>query len=186
MFGVEIVSEATLVITKTSKIFNWDGFGLSIRIRGSSLPDSVEKCTISIMASLSGQYTFPKNSHLVSIIYWLRCEPRCKFQRPIIVSIQHCAKSGNTSKLSFVRAFCTQKKLPYAFEQLEGNFTSYSSYGVIELDSFSGLGITQEGSDAREYCASLYRKTTSSGDFCHIVVMDFVIMWNIEAHINVS
>ena len=110
MFGVEIVSETTLVITKASKFFNWDVFGLSIHIHGR---DGVEKCTISIMASLSGQYTFPKNSHLVSIIYWLRCEPRCKFQRPIIVSIQHCAKSENTSNLSFVRTFCTQKKLPY-------------------------------------------------------------------------
>ena len=43
---MEIISEATLVITKASKIFNWDGFGSSIHIRGSSLPDGVlsESC----------------------------------------------------------------------------------------------------------------------------------------------
>ena len=176
-----------MVVTKGSTVFNWEGMGLSISIRSGSLPEDVDQCTISIMASLSGQYEFPENSHLVSAIYWLYCEPKCRFQRQAVVSIQHCAKSENAHKLSFVRASCSQKRLPYTFHKLQGSFVKFTSFGVSALDSFSALAITQEGTDVREYCASLFifdrtRNNTSN----NVVDIHFVVTWNIKAHLRVS
>ena len=121
-----------------------------------------------------------KNSHLVSAVFWIRCEDVREFARPITVEIQHCAKS---SELSFVRAVCSQKQLPYTFKQLlGGTFTSHSSYGVIELNHFSGVGVTQEGSAERQYYSKLFYLSNYLGG--HRI--DFAITWNTEAHINVS
>ena len=140
----------------------------------------MEQCTINIKASLAGQYEFPDNHHLVSAIFWLHCETVHKFTRPITVEIQHCARSENIDKLNlnFVRAVCSQKHLPYTFKQLGGDFTSHSTYGVIELNSFSGLAVTQEGSEDREYCSRLFYLGQS---YCKI---HFVVTQNIEAHLT--
>ena len=108
------------------------------------------------------------------------------FTRPITVEIQHCARSENVDKLDlgFVRAVCSQKHLPYTFKQLGGDFTSHSSYGVIELNSFSGVAVTQEGSEDREYCSRLfYMYSSQEVQDCEI---HFVVTWNVEAHLTVS
>ena len=140
---------------------------------------------ITIKASLAGQYEFPENSYLVSAVIWLCCEPMCKFTKPITVELQHCARSENVADLNlkFVRAVCSQEKLPYTFKQVRGNFTSHSSrtYGLIELDSFSGLAITLEGSEDREYCSQLFYFGQP-----HLCKIHFVVTWNLESHLTVS
>jgi hypothetical protein len=110
-----------------------------------------------------------------------------KFAKPITVEIQHCAKSENANnlKLSFVRTVCSQKQLPYTFKELPGgNFTSHSSYGVIELNNFSGVGVTQDGSEDRKYCSRLFYMHSS-----HEVPVNreihFVVTWNEETHLTV-
>ena len=182
--GVEVCGEMTVVVYSThEQQITWPGYGLRLHIPKGCLPAGMEQCTINIKASLAGQYEFPENSHLVSAIFWLCCEDVNKFTRPITVEIQHCAKLQNVTnlKLSFVRAVCSQKQLPYTFKQLsEGNFTNHSSYGIIELNSFSGVGVTQEGSEDREYCSQLFYLGQPN---CKI---HFVVTWNIEAHLTVS
>ena len=168
------------VYSSRDQQITWPGYGLRLNVPKGCLPAGVEQCTINIKASLAGQYEFSENSHPVSAVYWLRCEDVNKFTRPITVEIQHCAES---LKLSFVRAVCSQKQLPYTFKQLPGgNFTSHSSYGVIELKNFSGVGITQEGSDKRQYYCKLFYLSNYLGG--HRI--DFAIAWNTEAHISVS
>ena len=184
--GVEVCGEMTVVVYSShGQQIIWPGYGLRLNIPKGCLPAGMEKCTINIKASLAGQYEFPENSHLVSAIFWLRCEDVHKFTKPITVEIQHCAKSENVTNLSFVRAVCSQKQLPYTFKQLPwGNFTSHSSYGVIELNSFSGVGVIQEGLTAERH---YYSKLFYLSNYClggHRI--DFIIMWNTEAHINVS
>ena len=184
--GVEMCREMTVTVYSSHyQQITWEGFGLKLHIQEGSLPAGMKQCILQIKASLAGQYEFPENSHLVSAIFWLRCETVHKFTKPITVEIQHCAKSENLSKLSFVKAVCSQKQLPYTFKQLPvDNFTSHSSYGVIELNSFSGVGIAQEGSEDREYCSRLFympltRKVPNQE-------IHFVISWNLEAHLIVS
>ena len=76
----------------------------------------IDQCTIYIKASLAGEYEIPEDSSLVSAIFWLRCEPQCTFTKPITVEIQHCSTKQDLSRLKIVRAFCSQKQLPYKFK----------------------------------------------------------------------
>ena len=182
---MEVCGQITVVVhsSHTQKI-TWEEFGLKLHIDEGSLPAGVHQCSLSIKASLAGQYEFPDNSYLVSAIFWLRCEPMCKFTKPITVEMQHCARRENLAnfKLMFVRAVCSQKQLPYTFKQLGGDFSNHSFYGVVDVNSFSALAITQEGSEEREYCSQLfYLSNYFSG---HRI--DLVITWNTEAHLNVS
>ena len=184
--GVEVCGEMTAVVYSSHyQQITWPGYGLRLHIHKGCLPAGMEQCTINIKASLAGQYEFPENSHLVSAIFWLRCEGVQKFTRPITVEIQHCAKLENVDNLNltFVRAVCSQKQLPYTFKQmLGGNFTSHSSYGVIELNSFSGVGVTQAESEDREYRSRLFY--LNQENICHEI--HFVVTWNTEAHLTVS
>ena len=180
--GVEVCAETTLTVTNSSRNFHWEGYGLTLGIPERCLPAVVEECTITIKASLAGQYEFREGSHLVSAVYWLRCVPRCKFTKTISVEIEHCALKENTAKLSFVRSHCNQEQLPYNFKTLGGRFTDHSSYGYIEVTSFSGLAVTQDGSDERKYCACLYYLQKPR----HYLEIHFVLVWDDEAHLTVS
>ena len=174
-----------VVYSSRDQQITWPGYGLRLNIPKGCLPVGMEQCTINIKASLAGQYEFPENSHPVSAVIWLRCEDvQCKFVKPITVEIQHCAESP---KLNFVRAVCSQKQLPYTFKQLMGgNFTSHSSYGVIELNSFSGVGVTQEGPDERNYLANLLFKEVRGRHTLVILEIFFVIICNTDVHRTVS
>ena len=174
-----------MVVTNDPQSFAWEGYGLKIDIPQGCLPASVKQCTINIKASLAGQYEFPENTHLVSAIFWLCCEPRCKFTVPVSLEIQHCARPENISKLAFVKALCSQESLPYTFRQQQGGrFTNSSSYGVLQLESFSGAGVVQEESEDREYIARLFYQSQKIGSYdIHI---HLVVTWNIEAYLTVS
>ena len=184
--GVEVHGELTVVVYSShDNQITWPGYGLRLHIPKGCLPAGMEQSTINIKASLAGQYEFTENSHLVSAIFWLHCEDVREFTKSITVEIQHCAKPEDITNLdlNFVRAICSQKQLPYTFKPLsEGKFTSRSSYGVIELNSFSGIGITQEGSEDRNYFSKLFYLNSYFGG--HRI--DFAVTWNTEAHINVS
>ena len=109
-------------------------------------------------------------------------QPTCKFTKLVTVEIKHCAKSENV-KMKFVRAVCSQAQLPYTFKPLRkgGDFNSHSSYGVIQVDSFSALAITQEGSVDREYCSQLFYLGQPNSYKIH-----FVVTCNLEAQLTVS
>ena len=182
--GVDACASMTVVINNFSWEWQWKDFGLELYVENGTLPAGIEQCYISINASLTGLYEFPEDNHLVSAIFWFRCEPPCRFAKPITVELQHCAYSHNTSRLSFVKAVCTQKQLPYTFKQVEGgSFNSHSSFGVLKLNSFSGSGITQKGSEERKYLANfLYREEKLRLCF-HLY---FVVTWNTITHNTVS
>ena len=182
---MEVCGEMTVVVHSShAQQITWGGFGLKLDIEEGSLPAGVDQCILIIRASLAGQYEFPDNSCLVSSIFWLRCEPACKFTKPVTVEMQHCARREmvNNTKLMFVRAVCSQKQLPYIFKELGGGFSSHSSYGTVEVNSFSGIAITQEGSEDREYCSKLFYLSNYISGYR----IDLVITWNTEAHLNVS
>ena len=178
------VKKIEVVCSPHGQLITWEEFGLKLYIPDGCLPAGIEQCTLNIKASLSGMYSFPDNCHLVSAVFWLRCEPMCRFTKPVTVEIQHCAKmnvADGLNNLKFVRAICSQKQLPYTFKELGGNFSSHSSYGVIQVNGFSGLAITQEGSEDREYCSLLFYLGKPTSYQIH-----FVVTWNIEAQLTVS
>ena len=187
--GVSVCGETTLVISNSvAQHLEWKSFGLRVSAEEHSLPSGVDQCTIKVMVSIAGHYEFPENAHLVSAVFWFQCKPLCKFRKPITIQVQHCAKPENAAKLKFVKAFCTQKALPYSFKYVEGGyFHASSSYGVLDLRSFSGIAVTQEGSEDRLYCAKLYYLTP------HILLpqehqhgIDLVVSWETDVHMKVS
>ena len=180
--GVEVCGEMTVVVYSSHyQQISWPGYGLSLHIPKGCLPAGMEQCTISIKASIGGQYEFPECSHLMSAVFWLHCETVRKFIKPITLQMQHCARASSV-KLKFMKAFCSQKQLPYTFKPLVGgSFSSHSSYGVIELSSFSGVGITQDGSEDKEYCSQLFYLGQPKSCEVH-----FVVTWHLEPHLTVS
>ena len=156
--GIEIVGTASVTITNSAQSFYWPGFGFRLTVSPDSLPVDVDHCELRIFASLSGQYKLPENEELVSAIFWVRPNPLCRFKQKMTVEIQHCAKVTSSTNLTFVRAVCSQESLPYIFKKLEGrgSFSEQSSYGSLELDHFSGIGITGDDFE-RTYIASFFQ-----------------------------
>ena len=181
---MDVCAETTLIVTNAPQNFVWEGYGFKLGIPKDCLPPGIDQCTVDIKASVSGQYKFPDNTHPVSPIFWLQCKPRCKFTLPISVEVQHCGKSKEVSKLSLVKACCSQVDLPYSFKQLQGNRfydEGSSSYGATELTSFSGVGVAQDESEKKEYVARLFYRRKRI--FSHVI--HFVVTWNNEVHLTV-
>ena len=173
-----------ITISNSSLDWQWEGFGLKIFVDDNTLPPSIKNCHLSIYASLTGHYKFPEDSHLVSAVIWFRSEPLCRFVKPIKVELQHCACSHNTSKLNFVKALCSQSELPYVFKQVErSSFNSHSCYGVLQVNSFSGLAIVQKGLEERNYLANFFYQEERLRPCFQLY---FVVTWNNVMHHNVS
>ena len=187
--GVEECGETSVVISSSQgQLVDWNG--LKLNIHEGSLPEGLHQCTIYIKASLAGDYEIPKNSSLVSAIYWLRCEPQCTFTKPITVEIQHCSTKQDLSRLKIVRAYCNQEQLPYKFKPLGGRFNAETSYGATEVKHFSGVGVAEEGPvsedpvSERLYYNQLFYCNNQGHQLRHDV--HIIYTWNTEAHINVS
>lgn len=186
--GVDVCGEIILVITKAAQSFSWEKYGLKLHIHEESLPEDMKQCTVVIKASTSGQYKLPDSFHPVSAFFWFISHPVCKFTKSITMEMEHCARLENAANLTFMRAVCTQKSLPYIFEKTGGRFCSDSHYGTIELNGFSGKVIGQERyskeleSSSREYGARIFHITHQVTSY----YIDFVVTWNTQAHLTVS
>ena len=197
MRGVDVCGETTLVVTSSTQLFDWEEFGLKLHIRDGTLPPGTNECTIRIKASTSGQYQFPKGFHLVSAVFWLHCEPMCKFAKAITMEMEHCAKLENAKKLTFMRAVCSQETLPYAFKKIGGTFSEVKYWGAIELNGFSLEAIAKEGGNEENqlgqqssqqdivYSAIMFH-TSHQRVKTYVYDIDFVVTWNTKTHITVS
>ncbi len=92
--GVSIESHTKLEVTNDAQNFHWKGYGFNMFIPKDCLPAKAESkhYTIHLYATISQEcYRFPKNHELMSAVYWIRCNPLCRFRNPITIEIQHCA-----------------------------------------------------------------------------------------------
>ena len=174
---------SVIVHTSQGQLIDWNG--LKLHIHMGSLPEGLHQCKIFIKASVAGEYEFPENTSLVSAVFWVHCEPQCTFTKPITVEIQHCSTKQDLSKLKIVRAFCSQKSLPYKFKPLGGSFDADTFYGAIDMKGFSGVGVVEENPDSeRMYYSQLFYRSYLSHQQRHEIHIIFT--WNTELHINVS
>ena len=182
--GIEECDETSVVVhSSQGQLVEWNG--LKLHIHAGSLPEGLQQCTIFIKASLAGDYEIPENTSLVSGVFWLRCEPQCTFIKPITVEIQHCSTKRDLSKLKIVRAFCSQKSLPYKFKPLGGSFNADTFYGAIDMKGFSGVGVVDENPERLYYNQLIYYSNQSQQRH-NIVEIHIVFTWNTAIHINVS
>ena len=180
--GVQVLQETKFKVTKAAQCFEWKEYGLKLVIPSQSLHWGTSSCIVSIKVSLSGQYQFPDGAELVSPVFWLKCEPNHKFVKPLSLEIQHCALPENSHRLFMVRAVSTHSVLPYSFKFVHGGtFSRHSPSGVIDLRSFSGMGVAQERSKERRYWSSVFYMGPRSNKDIH-----FAVTWHSDAHITVS
>ncbi len=181
--GVEVTGRTSFIATNLGDILDWREYGFRLTVPADSLPAGVDQCPLDIVASTAGQYQFPDDLQLVSGVFWVRPGVPGRFRQQLTVEIQHCAKMTSSTKLSFVRARCSQESLPYSFRHVEGggSFTEYSSYGLLKVARFSGLAIAGKKC-VRNYTARLYYYPL--GDFS--ARFDIPVSWNDKAHISVS
>ena len=167
-----------------SQTFEWQGYGLKLHIPEGAVPADHIECRIDIKAGLSGQFSFPDDSQLVSCVYWIACSQ--KFLKSVILDIEHCSAvqdSSQSPSLHFVAAKCSQVELPYQFKELkQATFSSQSSFGSVQVSQFSFFGILRkifsQNEEPRCYCGNLYYMNKGLNDW----QVDFVIMWNLSAY----
>ena len=132
---------------------------------------------------------FPADAQLVSPVFWLKCEPKMKFIAPLSLEIEHCAPPENTLDLFMARALCSQKDLPYSFRVLDGGiFTERSTYGVIQLSQFSGIGVVLKylkRPKVRRYWSKVFYMAMNL-DQPNDKKIHFAVTWDDEAHQSVS
>ena len=176
-----LTAHTSVLVTNSEQLFFWRDYGLRLRIPGNSLPVNLQQCSIHIKASITGDYhLLPQDTHFVSAVFWFECVLRCQFSKPLVLEIQHCAEPGNSSELQFVRAEVEQENAVFrpVSSITQAGFPTQSSYGFIELNSFSGYGIAKKGTKERQYRASVYyREENARSHQIH-----FVISWNTKAH----
>ena len=173
---VEVIRETEFIVSTKGDFFEWEGYGLRLSISEDSLPTGMEECRINIKASLSGPFQLPEDSGLLSPVFWISA--LCKFKKPVTLEVQHCASRDEASfaDLNFISTKCSQKTLPYTFKLLDGGrFPADSSYGIIQLSHFSGIGITGRKRTPRAYCAQIYytiKEEASDWRFYFIITKD--------------
>ena len=173
-----LVAETSVLVTNSEQLFSWDEYGLSLYIPENSLPANLQQCSIHIKATIVGDYQLPQDTYLISAVYWIECVPKCQFCRLLTLKIQHCAKPEGASQLCFIKACSMDRgEERVNFEIMPGNFSRHSSYGFIELDSFSGYGVSMKGAKERQYCASIYYSEENKNHKIH-----FTVFWNTNVH----
>ena len=184
---MDVIAETSVLITKQAQTFNWKAYGLKLHIPQGALPAGLEECRLLMKVGLSGQFELPENTSLVSAVYWIDSEPRRRFTQLLTVEIQHCVNLAITSRLSFVHAKCSQKYLPYTFEQAKegGKFSTESTYGCVQLTHFSIWSLIYKMLrlvSGVQYRARLYylRKGVNRID------IHFVITKDLDVHAKVS
>ena len=128
---------------------------MKLYVPADALKPGTPTLTMTIQASLSGQYQLPDDTELVSGVYWLAF-PR-RFSQPVTLELQHCEHPDQLSSLFFITAKCNQKTLPYQFQPLsKGSFSTESCYGAIELYQFSAFGVARRKRKRKRYIACIF------------------------------
>ena len=135
--------------------YQWERFGFKVDIPAGAITteSGCGPVTMSIQASLSGEYQLPDDRVFVSGVYWIALSPPVKLAEKATISIQHCA-SEKDDTLSFITAKCTQKNLPYQFKELPGGSFSEPGVGSIQVDHFSAFAIS--GREKYSYAIHTY------------------------------
>ena len=115
-------------------------YGYKLHFPKGALPEHLLECKIHVRVFLSGQYKLLKHYELVSAVYQISCPVElCK---PVTLEIEHCAVFERPEQISYLTFVKSQSPHQIEFHPISGGqFSSYSSYATISLDSFSFFAV---------------------------------------------
>ena len=149
----EVVARTTVQVTPgKSFLHEWKDHGLRLLIPADVLERNALPITISIRASVNGYYQLPKDTELMSAVYWVDFGGR--LCQPITLELQHSAslEPSKVSSLKFVTAEYNQEVLPYNFELVRGKrFSPNCSYGSVEMSASAGFAIVKKYDERKRY-----------------------------------
>ena len=155
----------------------WPGYGFCLEVPDGTIPER-KTIRLGVKAILSGNFLLPKDSFLISVIYWITSSE--EFQKEVEVKIQHCAvihSEEEFSKLKFIVGKCSQNP-PYKFRILDGKFDTH--FATIKLKKFSLVGVVAPtGLDTRFTALKFYQKvpnTTVNVNFKFVVVHNHAVL----------
>ena len=142
------VAERKLFLIQGDKpqLMNWEKFGLRIGVQEASL-SSTDTVEAAVVALVGGQFQFPPNTVLVSVVYAV------SLSKPLLkrlkLEIQHCVdltgRPALSRHLKFAIAPVSTPSLPYQFLIVEGGeFKADSWYGSIQRKEFCLVAIVGE------------------------------------------
>ena len=145
------------------------------------MPIGHTECRIDIKAGLSGQFSFPDDSQLVSCVYSISCPQ--KFLKSVRIDIEHCASvqdSSQSSSLHFVTATSSQTELLYKFIELkQATFSPKRFWGSVQVSQFSFFAIIAKiFPQLRRYCAIFYYTKERNNQWW----LYFFITWNLSGY----
>ena len=181
---VEVCGATVLeVVGDKSQKLKWPGYGFYLEVPDGSLPPGVT-ASVTVQATLAGQFQLPENSQLISAIYWISASE--VFLKEVAVNIQHCAvirTEEECSKFRFIITKCSQEELPYRFREREGVFNPHTQYATIKLKQFSGIGATTPDGTEVLYSALKFYKQIPDTDNVNYI---FTIVRNLELELQVA
>ena len=122
----------TCLLTVDSKTieqaYPWDAAGFQLYLPKGPLPDKVNRKTIKLEATISGNYHFPPNTKPVSAIYSITTDLSIE----ATFELEHCY-SGNHQDLAFVYCQSHQPPFDFVFAAKEDHTFSFTdTHGVIQ------------------------------------------------------
>ena len=164
-----------LVVRNEALSFKWKDHGFKLHVQDKSLPEGIPEYSVTIKASLAGQFELPEGYELVSAVYWVKTSG--KFTKPITIEVQHCANVSKRNQLHFVSTSHAQKSLPYKFECIDGgSFALGNTYGALSTKHFCGIGVAKKVEPSEpscKYCAQVYFTVKTLKEhwyYCHFVI----------------
>ena len=175
--------ETTLeVVGEKPQKLEWSGCGFYIEVPEGALPPDVT-ASVAVKVILAGQFELPKDSQLISAIYWVSSSK--VFLKEVAVNIQHCAfieSEEQCSEFKFVVARCSQEVLPYKFREKTGLFNVNTQYATIKVKHFSFFGITSPWNTELLYMSlKFYRPIPKTKKVDYV----FALVYNQDLHVKV-
>ena len=159
---------------------NWSKHDFKLELPENALPSG--EFQVDVKVSFHGNFRFPRNTRLVSGVYWVDCPYR--LAKDATIKIEHCASITDPSQESKVR-FVTANilELPFKFRIAEGEFVPNSSFGSIRFRKSCILGVVAEPSVPNRYIAQVFYERM---DTPNTWTVHFVIVKNLLRYTSVS
>ena len=86
--GAEIIAQMRVEITPGKQLtYHWEGHGFRVHVPVDAISSESGPVTLSIQASLSGDYQLPDDWVLVSGVYWLALHPPVMLSKSATISV---------------------------------------------------------------------------------------------------